>query len=145
MAVSFIICASNFKLRANTMVKIDSSKEIKVLIVDDIPKIRMMIRKMVEIYFSIKLKIYECTNGKEAVDAFNKYTPDWILMDIKMPVMDGLEASKIILDSNPEVKILIFTHYDDVEYYELAQKFGIKAFVLKENLSDIPVLIRSIL
>ena len=128
------------------MIKINSSKKLKVLIVDDIPKIRMVKRKMIETYlFNQFEKIYECTNGKEAVDEFNKYRPDWILMDIKMPVMDGFEASKFIFNSNPQAKIIILTQYDEIEYYETAKKIGAKAFVLKENLTDIPELIRNVL
>ena len=112
-----------------------NERKSTALIVDDNIKMRSAIQKMLKAQLKNKItRIIECENGKDAT-----------IMDIKMPVMDGLEASRTILKSNPEAKIIILTQYDDPEYYELAQKIGIKAFVLKENLSDISTLIRNIL
>jgi DNA-binding NarL/FixJ family response regulator len=116
------------------------------LIVDDNIKMRAAIQKMLKTQLKNKItKIVECENGKDAADLYAQYKPEWTIMDIKMPVMDGLEASKSILKSYPEAKIIILTQYDDPEYYELAQKIGIKAFVLKENLSDISTLVKDML
>jgi DNA-binding NarL/FixJ family response regulator len=116
------------------------------LIVDDNIKMRAAIQKMLKTQLKNKItKIVECENGKDAADLYAQYKPEWTIMDIKMPVMDGLEASRNILKSHPEAKIIILTQYDDPGYYELAQKIGIKAFVLKENLSDISILMRNML
>lgn len=117
-----------------------------VLIVDDNIKMRAAIQKMLRVQLKNKItRIIECENGKDAIELYVQRKPEWTIMDIKMPVMDGLEASRNILKSHPEAKIIILTQYDDPGYYELAQKIGIKAFVLKENLSDISILMRNIL
>ena len=117
-----------------------------VLIVDDNIKMRAAIQKMLRVQLKNKItRIIECENGKDAIELYVQRKPEWTIMDIKMPVMDGLEASRTILKSYPEAKIIILTQYDDPGYYELAQKMGIKAFVLKENLSDISIVIRNIM
>ena len=120
--------------------------ESTTLIVDDNIRMRAAIHKILKQQLKNKIsKIIECENGREATELYNKHKPEWTIMDIKMPVMDGLEASRNILKSHPEAKIIILTQYDDPGYYELAQKIGIKAFVLKENLSDISILMRNML
>jgi two-component system, response regulator YesN len=120
--------------------------ELSVLIVDGNKKMRDMIHNMIEQQFKNKInEITDCNNGKEAVEYYKKIMPTWVIMDIKMPVMDGMEASKIILSHYPKAKIIILTQYDDIEYYEIAQKIGLTAFVQKENLSDVPILMKDIL
>ena len=123
-----------------------NERKSTALIVDDNIKMRAVIQKILKANLKNKItRIIECENGQDATELYNKHKPEWTIMDIKMPVMDGLEASRNILKSHPEAKIIILTQYDDPGYYELAQKIGIKAFVLKENLSDISTLIRNIL
>ncbi|MEJ2616132.1 MAG: response regulator transcription factor [Ignavibacteriaceae bacterium] len=124
--------------------KLNNERKSTALIVDDNFKMRAAIQKILRAQLKNKItRIIECENGKDAAELYFQHKPEWTIMDIKMPVMDGLEASKTILKSYPEAKIIILTQYDDPEYYELAQKIGIKAFVLKENLSDISTLIRN--
>jgi DNA-binding NarL/FixJ family response regulator len=123
-----------------------NERKSTALIVDDNTKMRAAIERMLKAQLKNRItKVIECENGKDAIELYAQRKPEWTIMDIKMPVMDGLEASRIILKSYPEAKIIILTQYDDPGYYELAQKIGIKAFVLKENLSDISTLIRNIL
>ena len=123
---------------------LNDERKSTALIVDDNIKMRMAIQKMLKTQLTNKItRILECENGKDATELYIQHKPEWTIMDIKMPVMDGLEASRTILKSYPEAKIIILTQYDDPGYYELAQKIGIKAFVLKENLSDITTLIRN--
>jgi len=123
-----------------------NERKSTALIVDDNIKMRSAIQKMLKAQLKNKItRIIECENGKDAIELYIQRKPEWTIMDIKMPVMDGLEASSTILKSYPEAKIIILTQYDDPGYYELAQKMGIKAFVLKENLSDISTLIRNLL
>ena len=123
-----------------------NERTFTVLIVDDNIKMRAAIQKMLRVQLKNKItRIIECENGKDAIELYVQRKPEWTIMDIKMPVMDGLEASRTILKSYPEAKIIILTQYDDPGYYELAQKMGIKAFVLKENLSDISIVIRNIM
>ncbi|MCI0473500.1 MAG: response regulator, partial [Ignavibacteria bacterium] len=78
-----------------------------LLIADDNDGIRNMLKNMAERYFS---EIFECKNGKCALEIYAEKKPDWILMDILMPVMDGLEATRKIKGTNPEAKIIIVTN-----------------------------------
>ena len=108
----------------------NNERKYTALIVDDNIKMRTTIQKILKEHLKNKItRIIECENGKDATELYVRHKPEWTIMDIKMPVMDGLEASKIILKFHPEAKIIILTQYDDPGYYELAQKIGIKAFV----------------
>ncbi len=71
---------------------------------------------------------------------YERVHPDWVLMDIAMEPVDGLAASRTILKLHPDAKIIILTNYDDPDYRDAARKVGTIAFVLKEHLSDLLVI-----
>ena len=126
------------------MVNKTKKKKITAMIVDDYSKMRIIVKKMLLSILAEEITtIYECSDGKEAIDKFAKYKPDWILMDLKMKSVDGLTASKEILNMNHDAKIIILTQFNDEEYYSVAKELGIKAFVLKENILDVPSLIKN--
>jgi DNA-binding NarL/FixJ family response regulator len=75
-------------------------------------------------------------NGQEAVAKVERARPDVILMDVRMPVMDGVEATRIIHDRFPEIKILILTTFDDDQYVYDALKNGAIGYVLKNVKPD---------
>jgi len=128
------------------MKDIKKSTKISAMIVDDYSKMRFILKKMLESVFNKQqIRIYECCDGKEAIDTFTKHQPDWILMDLKMETMDGLAATKAILKIRNDANIIILTQFDDIEYYEAAKKLGVKAFVLKEDILDIPALIKNLI
>jgi len=118
---------------------------MKILIVDDNPKIRHLIRSLLETQLTEVEKIFECNNGLEALDLFEKNLPEWVLMDIAMEPLNGFTASESIVKSHPDTKIVFVTQYDEYMYREEARKLGARAYVLKENLLDIPGLIRNML
>ena len=118
---------------------------MKILIVDDNPKIRQLIRNLLENQLTEVEKIFECENGVEALDLFAKNLPDWVFMDIDMKPLNGFTASESIVKSHPDTKIVFVTQYDELIYREEARKLGACAYVLKENLLDIPGLIRNII
>lgn len=84
----------------------------------------------------------EAANGKEAVELCGPQSFDVIIMDVRMPVMDGLEASRLILARWPKCKILILTTFNDNEYALQALKIGARGYLLKD--ADASELIRSI-
>lgn len=91
----------------------------KVLLVDDYPVIREVMQEFFEMSACEFEIIAEASNGKEALDLAAKYQPDLILMDITMPIMDGLEATRhLVAEKNPAV-IITYTSY---QYNDLRQK-----------------------
>ena len=103
---------------------------IKVLIADD----QELIRQSLSIVLNTKEGI-EVTdtvaNGQEVIASVRKNRPDVILMDIRMPKMDGVQCTKIIKDNYSEIKIIILTTFDDDEYVYNALKHGASGYLLK--------------
>ena len=114
---------------------------IKVLIADD----QELIRESLKIVLQTKENI-EVTdaveNGQEVIKSIRKHLPDVILMDIRMPKMDGVQCTKIIKENYPGVKIIILTTFDDDEYVYNALKYGASGYILKGISMD--ELVRSI-
>lgn len=104
------------------------------LIVDDNSVMRRTIRHVVGEFAG---EINECKDGAEALSAYRKYKPDWVLMDVEMCEMDGLTATREILASFPEAYIVIVTKHSDLQMREAAKKAGAFGFVVKENLLDL--------
>lgn len=101
-----------------------------VMIVEDQSIVRQGLKLMLEQDEQIKV-VCEAENGKEAIEQLNNRMIDLILMDIRMPVMNGIEATRIIKNKWPEVKILILTTFNDDEYAIQALKDGANGFLLK--------------
>jgi len=81
--------------------------------------------------------IIEAANGRELLDALKEKLPDIIIMDYKMPVMDGIEASKTIKALYPAVKILVISMYEDDEFKNRLLANGADAYLLKNAEPDI--------
>ena len=99
---------------------------------DDHPLVRKGIAAILANEKDMKL-IAEAGSGAEAVGAFRQYHPDIVLMDLRMPGMDGIEATKEIRKIDPEAKIIALTSYDgDQEIYR-ALEAGVRGYILKES------------
>lgn len=106
-------------------------EEIKVLIVDDHALIREGLTKILSLEPKIKV-VGEATNGKEVVRQVEYRKPHIVLMDLNMPYVDGVEATKLIRDKFPEVKIIALTvHDDDKRVFEVV-KAGVSGYILKD-------------
>lgn len=114
---------------------------IRVLLAEDQAMVRQGLKMMIETDKDIQVT-GEAVNGKEAVELCESRVFDLIIMDIRMPVMDGLEATRIILSRRPEAKVLILTTFNDDEYALEALKSGSRGYLLKD--ADTSELIRSI-
>ena len=79
----------------------------------------------------------ECPDGIYAVDAYAEYLPDYVLMDIRMKNMNGIQATKKLREKFPAAKIIIITDYDTPAFRNAAMKAGAVAFISKENLTNI--------
>jgi len=106
--------------------------EIRVLVVDDHAILRDGIRSLLERQEDIRV-VGEATNGREAVERVQDLLPDLVLMDVAMPEMNGLEATRQIKARFPQVRVLILTQHDDREYVEPMLRAGASGYVLKRS------------
>jgi DNA-binding NarL/FixJ family response regulator len=108
--------------------------EIKVLLADDHSLFREGLRSLLEDQDDIEI-VGEAEDGLEATKLAAKLKPTVILMDINMPVVDGVEATRMILKKNSSLGIIILTMYPQDEYVIQALKAGAKAYLLKDTRS----------
>jgi len=105
-------------------------KKIKVLIVDDHTLVRAGIRSLLALVEGIEV-VGEASDGKEAMEKARQLLPDVVLMDLAMPVMGGLEATRRLRKEFPAIKVLALTQYDDSEYVIPVIEAGASGFVTK--------------
>ncbi|MCD2347059.1 response regulator transcription factor [Clostridium guangxiense] len=103
---------------------------IKVLIADDQELIRQSLKIVLSANKDIEIVGTVC-NGNEVVESVRKCKSDVILMDVRMPEMDGVQCTKIIKESYPNIKIIVLTTFDDDEYIFNALKYGASGYLLK--------------
>ena len=106
---------------------------LKLLIVEDNQPMRELIRSIIA---DLAGDITECVDGAEALAAFTRCRPDWVLMDIRMKEMDGISATRLIKASYPDANIMIVTDHDSPIMREAARQAGACEYVTKENLLD---------
>ncbi len=108
---------------------------IRLLLVDDQNLIREGLKAMLEL--ESDLQVIGCaSNGQLALEQVATLLPDVVLMDVRMPIMDGREATRLIRDRFPETKVLVLSTFDDDQYISDAMKAGAKGYLLKDMPSD---------
>jgi DNA-binding NarL/FixJ family response regulator len=112
-----------------------------VLIVDDNAGMRRLLRRAV---LETASAVWECTDGADALAHFEEHRPDVVLMDVRMHRVDGLAATRQIRRSHPAARVVVVTDYDDEDLRDAASEAGACAYVLKQNLTDLAGLIRSV-
>ena len=113
---------------------------LTVLVVDDNADMRRLIRSIVS---DLARYIVECADGSQAIRAYAAHKPDWVLMDIEMPALDGISATREIRSAFPEARVVIVTEYDDRDWRQEARSAGACAYVLKENLPDVRLILQN--
>jgi DNA-binding NarL/FixJ family response regulator len=111
------------------------TKKIKVLVVDDHTMVRNGICAVLALQKDVEL-VGEAADGKDALEKVLRLVPNVALMDIVMPVMSGLEATKEISKECPQTKVLILTQYDEEENMVVAKKAGAYGFIPKKAASS---------
>lgn len=105
---------------------------IRILLVDDQSIVREGLASLLETQPDLEI-VGEAENGKIAVERSLQLKPDVILMDVRMPVMDGVAAIAVLSQQAPEIKILVLTTFDDDEYVTEAMNHGAKGYLLKDT------------
>ena len=108
---------------------------IRILLVDDKVELRQNIRRLLSFEDAIEI-VGEASNGQEAIEAARKTRPDLILMDINMPVMDGIQATEFISLEMPEITIIMMSVQGEQEYIRKAMKAGARDFLVKPFSND---------
>lgn len=103
---------------------------IKIMIADDQELIRESLKIVLDLNADMEV-VSLAENGKKVLELLNSARPDVILMDIRMPELDGVLCTKIVKEKFPDVKIIILTTFDDDEYVFYALKYGASGYLLK--------------
>jgi len=115
--------------------------KIKTLLVDDHTLFRKGMQFLLDDYDDIEI-IAQASNGKELLDILSEKQADVVLIDIEMPVMNGIEATQKAMELYPNLKIISLSMYGEEEYYYKMINAGAKGFILKN--SDIDEVTRAI-
>src|SRR5215207_5000069 len=108
---------------------------ITVLLVDDNGPIRKSLRSLLEASEDIQI-VATATNGVDAIDMASSHRPDVAVMDISMPLMDGIEATEHIRECCRLTRVILVTGFDAPEYVERAIEVGAKGYVLKDAVHE---------
>lgn len=106
-----------------------------VLVVDDHSLVRTGVANIISHEPDLQV-VAEAANGLEAVQEFERHRPDVTLLDLRMPVMEGVEAVRQIRERDPQAKVIVLTTYDTDDDISRALKAGAKAYVLKDISAD---------
>ena len=103
---------------------------VRVVLVDDEAMVRVGLRMVLTAEPDIEV-VGEAADGAAAVDVVTSTDPDVVLMDVRMPVVDGIEGSRRVLAAAPGVRVLVLTTFDEDDYVEAALRAGVSGFLLK--------------
>ena len=114
---------------------------MRLLVVEDNPEMRRVITRVVS---GIATEIVECGDGSEALAAYSRLQPDWVLMDIEMKVMDGITATAQIRAVFPAARVIVVTNHDNQALRQAAREAGARGYVLKDNLFEVRSLLQTV-
>ncbi|GAA6621865.1 response regulator [Scytonema sp. NUACC26] len=108
---------------------------IRLLLVDDQSLVRDGIKAMLSLEPDLQV-VGTADNGKTAIEQTEALQPDVVLMDVRMPIMDGKDATRLIAQRFPKVKVIVLSTFDDDEYITESIRAGAKGYLLKDMLSE---------
>ncbi len=112
-----------------------TNAKIRLLLVDDQLIIRQGLRSLLEAKPDLEV-VGEAENGQQAIAQVETLQPDIVLMDVRMPVMDGVAATRVICQQFSQTKVLVLTTFDDDDYVSQAMQLGARGYLLKDTHSD---------
>jgi len=126
------------------VIRVTSPSPIRVLAADDHPLIRAGLVAFLATEPDLRV-VAEAANGEEALEKYRELRPDIVLMDLSMPVMDGLSATRAILDEFPDARVIVLTTYDGDEDIHRALDAGARGYLLKDMVAaDVLNVIRTV-
>src|ERR1041385_7967464 len=108
---------------------------IKILLVDDQPLFREGLRTLLSVHSDFEI-VGEAGNGQEAINLVRSHTPSVVLMDLQMPVLDGVAATHRLHEKNPECRVIVLTNFDDDEKVFDGVRAGAVGYLLKDAPSE---------
>jgi len=120
---------------APAAVAVDTTPKATVLLVDDHALMRTGVANIINQEHGLQV-VAEASNGVEAIAAFDQFHPDVTLLDLRMPIMEGVEAVRQIRARDPRARVIVLTTYDTDDEISRALKAGAKAYVLKDISAD---------
>lgn len=105
-------------------------EKIRVLLADDNQSVREELPKLLEIDGDIEV-IGAADNGREAVEMADLSSPDVVVMDVKMPELDGITATKMIREDHPGIRVIVLSIYDKMEYMNASLEAGASNYMVK--------------
>ncbi len=109
-----------------------TSEKIRVLIADDHPAVRGSLHRLLSRQEDIQV-VGEAKNGEEALSMADAFRPDVLLLDIEMPVLDGIEVTRELHREKSTVRVLILSGYADDEYIKLVMEQGVFGYLVKDE------------
>jgi two-component system nitrate/nitrite response regulator NarL len=119
----------------DTTETVDDCSNISVLLVDDHAVVRDGIRARLESHSDFQV-VGEAVNGREAIQMVGELLPQVVLMDISMPVMNGMDAAKQLRERYPDLKVIILTMHEHKEYIQGVVRCGAQGYIVKDVSAD---------
>jgi len=116
-------------------------EQIRILLAEDHANFRKSLKTLIESDKDFEV-VGEAKDGKQAVKLAGELQPDIVIMDIGMPLLNGLEATRQVMTRNPSTRVLILSSYSEPEYIKKAMEVGVSGYLIKQ--SSAPVLIEAI-
>ncbi|MCQ2549015.1 MAG: response regulator [Lachnospiraceae bacterium] len=119
---------------------------IKIIAADDEQYIRNALSSLVDWSDLGAQLVGVYSNGRELIEAVDKDSPDIVITDIRMPVMDGIEVCKTLQEKYPQIGIIVLSAYSDFSYARMAMKYGVIEYILKADVvEELPVIMERII
>jgi CheY-like chemotaxis protein len=112
---------------------------MKLMIVEDNSEFRKILKKIFAGYFS---EVFETDDGEEAIQNYEKYKPDWVFMDIGIKKLDGIVATRRIVNKHPKAMIVMVSQYNNPRIINASLKAGAFDYVTKDDISKLIKIIK---